>query len=63
MASYITIIFLSLALVCFARPFYPLPSKFIHGGKQPLQTFRPYSVSHRGANGEIPKETATAYMV
>uniref|UniRef100_A0A452Y3P8 glycerophosphodiester phosphodiesterase n=7 Tax=Aegilops tauschii subsp. strangulata TaxID=200361 RepID=A0A452Y3P8_AEGTS len=30
--------------------------------KQPLQTFRPYNIAHRGSNGEIPEETAAAYL-
>ncbi|MCL7049026.1 hypothetical protein MKW94_001100, partial [Papaver nudicaule] len=29
---------------------------------QPLQTFRPYNIAHRGSNGEIPEETVAAYM-
>ena len=45
---------------CSARPLYPLPSK---KDRQPLQTFRPYNIAHRGSNGEIPEETAAAYLV
>ncbi|XP_020258931.1 glycerophosphodiester phosphodiesterase GDPD6-like, partial [Asparagus officinalis] len=30
--------------------------------KQPLQTYRPYNLAHRGSNGELPEETAEAYM-
>uniref|UniRef100_A0A453B565 glycerophosphodiester phosphodiesterase n=1 Tax=Aegilops tauschii subsp. strangulata TaxID=200361 RepID=A0A453B565_AEGTS len=30
--------------------------------KQPLQTSRPYNIAHRGSNGELPEETAAAYM-
>ncbi|XBJ15774.1 hypothetical protein VPH35_007572 [Triticum aestivum] len=30
--------------------------------KQPLQTSRPYNIAHRGSNGEIPEETAAAYL-
>ncbi|KAM0937494.1 putative glycerophosphodiester phosphodiesterase [Dioscorea sansibarensis] len=44
------------------RPLYPLPSKIENKYKQPLQTFRPYNIAHRGSNGEIPEETALAYM-
>lgn len=45
-----------------ARPLYPLPGKGDHGTKQPLQTFRPYNVAHRGSNGELPEETREAYL-
>lgn len=57
--------FLILLIVgrCVGRPLYPLPSAVSHGDKQPLQTSRPYNVAHRGSNGEIPEETAAAYMV
>lgn len=55
-------IFLLLLLGCSARPLYPLPSRRNDKTKQPLQTFRPYNVAHRGSNGEIPEETAAAYM-
>ena len=48
---------------CTARPFYPLPSRVNDGSRQPLQTFRPYNIAHRGSNGEIPEETAPAYLV
>ncbi|KAI3929849.1 hypothetical protein MKW98_004003 [Papaver atlanticum] len=57
--------FLLLSLLigeCIGRPFYPLPSKIDNKNKQPLQTFRPYNIAHRGSNGEIPEETAAAYM-
>ncbi|KAE8782852.1 Glycerophosphoryl diester phosphodiesterase [Hordeum vulgare] len=30
--------------------------------KQPLQTYRPYNIAHMGSNGEIPEETAVAYL-
>ncbi|CAL4943159.1 unnamed protein product [Urochloa decumbens] len=30
--------------------------------KKPLQTFRPYNIAHRGSNGELPEETAAAYL-
>lgn len=33
-----------------------------HLDKKPLQTFRPYNIAHRGANGEIPEETSAAYL-
>ncbi|KAK1388001.1 Glycerophosphodiester phosphodiesterase [Heracleum sosnowskyi] len=55
-------IFMLLLLGCSARPLYPLPSRRNDKTKQPLQTFRPYNVAHRGSNGEIPEETAAAYM-
>ncbi|XP_061364934.1 glycerophosphodiester phosphodiesterase GDPD6-like [Gastrolobium bilobum] len=56
------IVFLLLIVGCTARPLYPLPSKGGDGSKQPLQTFRPYNIAHRGSNGEIPEETRPAYM-
>ncbi|KAF5181421.1 Glycerophosphodiester phosphodiesterase [Thalictrum thalictroides] len=55
-------IFLSLAGGCVGRPFYPLPSKIVNKNRQPLQQFRPYNIAHRGSNGELPEETAAAYM-
>ncbi|CAN6298597.1 unnamed protein product [Urochloa humidicola] len=30
--------------------------------KKPLQTFRPYNLAHRGSNGELPEQTAAAYL-
>ncbi|XP_058761399.1 glycerophosphodiester phosphodiesterase GDPD6 [Vicia villosa] len=45
-----------------ARPLYPLPGKGNDGTRQPLQTFRPYNIAHRGSNGELPEETHQAYM-
>ncbi|KAK3226002.1 hypothetical protein Dsin_005864 [Dipteronia sinensis] len=59
---FIPLLFLSLIAGCAARPIYPLPSKNADGKKQPLQTSRPYNIAHRGSNGEIPEETAAAYM-
>ncbi|KAL8130380.1 hypothetical protein V2J09_019535 [Rumex salicifolius] len=53
---------LLLIVGCTARPFYPLPSKSNKSNRQPLQTFRPFNIAHRGSNGEIPEETAAAYM-
>ncbi|CAL5441906.1 unnamed protein product [Camellia sinensis] len=47
---------------CSARPFYSLPSKIENKNKQPLQTSRPYNLAHRGSNGELPEESAPAYM-
>ncbi|GAB2209288.1 hypothetical protein Droror1_Dr00026498 [Drosera rotundifolia] len=41
---------------------YPLPSKNGKGNKQQLQITRPFNIAHRGANGELPEETAPAYM-
>ncbi|KAJ8773165.1 hypothetical protein K2173_028342 [Erythroxylum novogranatense] len=58
----VPIICLSLAVVCVARPIYPLPSKVRNDCRQPVQTSRPYNIAHRGSNGEIPEETAAAYM-
>ncbi|XP_066164216.1 glycerophosphodiester phosphodiesterase GDPD6 [Oryza sativa Japonica Group] len=59
-----TIYFLLLLLphVVFSRPLFPLPSKSNGIEKRPLQTFRPYNIAHRGSNGEIPEETAAAYL-
>jgi glycerophosphoryl diester phosphodiesterase len=31
--------------------------------KEPVQTFRPINIAHRGSNGELPEETAAAYLV
>ncbi|GAV64396.1 GDPD domain-containing protein [Cephalotus follicularis] len=59
---FVPLLLLSLVAGCAARPFYPLPSKTSHGSRQPLQTFRPYNIAHRGSNGELPEETAAAYM-
>ncbi|XP_023637698.1 LOW QUALITY PROTEIN: glycerophosphodiester phosphodiesterase GDPD6 [Capsella rubella] len=47
---------------CTSRPLYRLPSEAKHATKKPLQTFRPYNLAHRGSNGELPEETAPAYM-
>nr|ACG38132.1 glycerophosphoryl diester phosphodiesterase precursor [Zea mays] len=30
--------------------------------KEPVQTFRPINIAHRGSNGELPEETAAAYL-
>ncbi|KAL5813392.1 hypothetical protein ACOSQ3_024152 [Xanthoceras sorbifolium] len=62
LTSFIPLLFLSLIAGSAARPIYPLPSKNAVGKKQPLQTSRPYNIAHRGSNGEIPEETAAAYM-
>ncbi|KAF9624560.1 hypothetical protein IFM89_011734, partial [Coptis chinensis] len=61
-AGIVPLLFLSLFGGCVGRPFYPLPSKMIHKDRQPLQHFRPYNIAHRGSNGELPEETAAAYM-
>lgn len=61
-AGFVHGLLLSHFLGSFARPLYPLPSK-LNKDKQPLQTFRPYNIAHRGSNGEFPEETAGAYMV
>lgn len=63
MAGFVPFLFMSLIAGCVARPFYPLPSKISNENKQPIQTSRPYNIAHRGSNGEIPEETAVAYMV
>lgn len=57
------LVILFLIVGCAARPFYPLPSKVAEGTRKPLQTSRPYNLAHRGSNGELPEETAPAYMV
>ncbi|XP_050224938.1 glycerophosphodiester phosphodiesterase GDPD6 [Mercurialis annua] len=61
-ACFIAVICLSLVLVSYARPIYPLPSKMSHNERQALQTSRPYNIAHRGSNGEMPEETAASYM-
>ncbi|XP_031491055.1 glycerophosphodiester phosphodiesterase GDPD6 [Nymphaea colorata] len=58
----LAIIVLTLVNACVGRPFYPLPSKQDVENRQPIQTFRPYNIAHRGSNGELPEETAAAYM-
>ncbi|KAL6175421.1 hypothetical protein ACLB2K_052062 [Fragaria x ananassa] len=55
-------VFVLLLVGCSGRPLYPLPSKVANAYRQPLQTSRPYNIAHRGSNGEIPEETAAAYM-
>uniref|UniRef100_A0A8I6WHV1 glycerophosphodiester phosphodiesterase n=2 Tax=Hordeum vulgare subsp. vulgare TaxID=112509 RepID=A0A8I6WHV1_HORVV len=40
----------------------PLVGAASAAAKQPLQTSRPYNIAHRGSNGELPEETAVAYM-
>lgn len=58
---FIPLLVLSLiAVVAAARPLTELPST-LEKTKRPLQTFRPYNIAHRGANGEFPEETAPAY--
>ncbi|KAK7292167.1 hypothetical protein RIF29_07910 [Crotalaria pallida] len=56
------LVFLLLIIGCTARPLYPLPSHGDRESRRPLQTFRPYNIAHRGSNGEIPEETAAAYL-
>ncbi|XP_015883124.3 glycerophosphodiester phosphodiesterase GDPD6 isoform X1 [Ziziphus jujuba] len=56
------IVLLLFIVSCAGRPFYPLPRKLAGSDKQPLQTSRPYNIAHRGSNGEIPEETAPAYL-
>ncbi|KAL3513033.1 hypothetical protein ACH5RR_025750 [Cinchona calisaya] len=61
-ARIVPFILLLLLVGSAARPLYPLPGRRNDRSKQPLQTFRPYNIAHRGSNGEIPEETAVAYM-
>lgn len=58
----IPFLLLLLLHVAIARPLFPLPSKTNTEEKKPIQTFRPYNIAHRGSNGEIPEETAAAYL-
>ncbi|PIN00421.1 Glycerophosphoryl diester phosphodiesterase [Handroanthus impetiginosus] len=58
----VLLVFLLLLVGCSARPLFPLPSRRNDRNRQPLQTFRPYNIAHRGSNGEIPEETTAAYM-
>lgn len=62
LSGFAPFVFLLLVIGGTARPLYPLPGKGGHGSKQPLQTFRPYNVAHRGSNGELPEETREAYL-
>ncbi|KAK2979650.1 hypothetical protein RJ640_015058 [Escallonia rubra] len=62
LAGVVPFTFLLLLLGCSARPLYPLPSRRNDKSKQPIQTFRPFNIAHRGSNGEIPEETAAAYL-
>ncbi|XP_051134824.1 glycerophosphodiester phosphodiesterase GDPD6-like isoform X1 [Andrographis paniculata] len=55
-------VFLLLLIGGSSRPLYPLPSRRNDRNRRPLQTFRPFNIAHRGSNGEIPEETAAAYM-
>ncbi|TVU35026.1 hypothetical protein EJB05_16892 [Eragrostis curvula] len=59
---YIPLFLLVQLHLVFARPLFPLPSKTGNEEKKPLQTYRPYNIAHRGSNGEIPEETAAAYL-
>ncbi|KAM7267804.1 hypothetical protein ACFE04_009970 [Oxalis oulophora] len=61
-SCFVPLLVLSVVVGCVARPLYPLPSKNALTERQPLQTSRPYNIAHRGSNGEIPEETAAAYM-
>ncbi|KAK4487580.1 hypothetical protein RD792_005771 [Penstemon davidsonii] len=60
--SLVPLIFVLLFVGCSGRALYPLPSRRNDRNRQPLQTFRPYNIAHRGSNGEIPEETSAAYM-
>lgn len=55
-------LFLSLNGQSVGRPFHLPPRKIVDQNKQPLQTFRPYNIAHRGSNGEFPEETSAAYL-
>ena len=57
------LIWLFLLTACAGRTLYPLPGKGGKSAKLPIQTLRPYNIAHRGSNGEIPEETAAAYLV
>ncbi|KAL8150630.1 hypothetical protein V2J09_020438 [Rumex salicifolius] len=46
---------------CGARTLYTPYRKADKTHKQPLQTFRPFNIAHRGSNGELPEETTPAY--
>ncbi|KAJ4713206.1 Glycerophosphodiester phosphodiesterase [Melia azedarach] len=61
LTCFVPLLLLSFIAGCAARPIYPLPSK-LDGKRQPLQTSRPFNIAHRGSNGELPEETAAAYM-
>lgn len=56
----ITLIVLSTIGGSVGRPLYDFRDQ---KPEQPLQTFRPFNIAHRGSNGELPEETAIAYMV
>lgn len=62
LCSCVPLFLLLLLHLAFARPLFPLPSKTKNEEKKPIQTFRPYNIAHRGSNGEIPEETAAAYL-
>lgn len=44
-------------------PYFPVPGLENRVGRLPLQTQRAFNIAHRGSNGELPEETAEAYMV
>uniref|UniRef100_A0A0D6QVQ4 glycerophosphodiester phosphodiesterase n=1 Tax=Araucaria cunninghamii TaxID=56994 RepID=A0A0D6QVQ4_ARACU len=58
----LSLFLLQIITVWAGRPFYPLPSKVADENRQSIQTVRPYNIAHRGSNGELPEETAAAYM-
>ncbi|PUZ54655.1 hypothetical protein GQ55_5G149200 [Panicum hallii var. hallii] len=62
LTGFVPLFLLLLLHLAFARPLFPLPSKTKNEEKRPMQTFRPYNIAHRGSNGEIPEETAAAYL-
>ncbi|KAK6123125.1 hypothetical protein DH2020_043121 [Rehmannia glutinosa] len=61
-AGLVPFVYLLLLVGCSARALYPLPSRRNDRNRQPIQTFRPYNIAHRGSNGEMPEETTAAYM-
>ncbi|KAE9601912.1 hypothetical protein Lal_00040974 [Lupinus albus] len=60
--SFASLVFMLLIIGCTAIPVYPIHRHVQHGSRKPLQTFRPYNIAHRGSNGELPEETAPAYL-
>jgi hypothetical protein len=62
----VILLYASAPRVAFAIRRYPyFPSDGQEKGldRQPLQVQRPFNIAHRGSNGEIPEETAEAYLV
>ncbi|EPS69640.1 hypothetical protein M569_05124, partial [Genlisea aurea] len=60
--GFVSVVLLLLVVACSARVLNPpLPGNANENKKHQLQNFRPYNIAHRGANGEIPEESAPAY--